>query len=54
MIPYNVCENKWVSKTKKTIKNNYREYQPLYEIIFGVSLMIVCILGILTALSSFL
>jgi hypothetical protein len=50
MIPYNVCESKWVSK----VKNNYKEYQPIYEIFVGISLIIVFVLTILTALSSFL
>ena len=50
MTPYNICESKWVSK----IKSNYKEYQPMYEILVGISLIIVFVLAILTALSSFL
>jgi hypothetical protein len=50
MTPYNICESKWVSK----IKNNYKEYQPIYEILVGISLIIIFVLAILTALSSFL
>jgi hypothetical protein len=50
MIPYNNCENKWLSKAKK----NYRKHQPIYEIILGTSALIVCILTLLTALSSIL
>jgi hypothetical protein len=50
MTPYNICESKWVSK----IKNNYKEYQPIYEILVGISLVITFVLAILTALSSFL
>jgi len=49
MTPYNICESKWVSKVKK----NYREHQPIYEILFGISLIIVLVLTILTILSSF-
>lgn len=54
MIPYNICENKWISKAKKVVKNNYKEYQPIYEIFVGISLIIIFVLAILTALSSFL
>jgi ATP/ADP translocase len=54
MIPYNICESKWLSKAKKEIKNNYREYQPVYEILIGISLIIIFVLATLTTLSSFL
>ena len=50
MTPYNICESKWLSKIKKS----YREYQPIYEILVGISLLIIFVLAILTALSSFL
>lgn len=50
MIPYNICESKWLSKVKKS----YREYQPMYEILVGISLIIIFVLVILTMLSSFL
>lgn len=50
MIPYNICESKWLNKVKKS----YREYQPVYEIFVGISLVIIFVLAILTALSSFL
>ena len=54
MTPYNICENKWISKAKKEIKNNYKEYQPIYEIFVGIGLIVIFILAIRTALSSFL
>jgi hypothetical protein len=54
MIPYNICENKWISKAKKAIKNNYKEYHPIYEMFVGIGLVVIFILAILTALSSFL
>ena len=50
MIPYNICESKWLNKVKKS----YKEYQPVYEILVGISLVIIFVLTILTALSSFL
>ena len=54
MMPYNICESKWVSKVKKGVKNNYKEYQPIYEIFVGIGLVIVFVLTTLTLLSSFL
>jgi ATP/ADP translocase len=54
MIPYNLCESKWVSKVKKEIKNNYKEYHPIYELFIGISLVIIFVLTTLTLLSSFL
>ena len=50
MIPYNICESKWLSKVKKS----YKEYQPIYEIFVGIGLVIVFVLTTLTVLSSFL
>ena len=50
MIPYNICESKWLSKVKKS----YKEYQPIYEIFVGIGLVIVFVLTTLTLLSSFL
>ncbi len=50
MIPYNICESKWLNKVKKS----YREYQPVYEIFVGISLIIIFVLTVLTLLSSFL
>jgi len=54
MTPYNVCESKWVSKVKKAVKNNYNEYHPIYEMFVGISLVMIFVLAILAALSSFL
>jgi len=50
MIPYNICESKWLNKVKKS----YREYQPIYEIFVGISLVMIFVLALLTTLSSFL
>ena len=50
MIPYNICESKWLNKVKKS----YKEYQPIYEIFVGISLVMIFVLALLTALSSFL
>mgnify|MGYP007038824642 FL=1 len=50
MIPYNICESKWLNK----VKRSYKEYQPIYEIFVGISLIIIFVLTVLTLLSSFL
>jgi hypothetical protein len=50
MIPYNICESKWLNK----VKRSYKEYQPIYEIFVGISLVIIFVLTVLTLLSSFL
>ena len=50
MIPYNICESKWLNK----VKRSYKEYQPIYEIFVGISLVIIFVLALLTTLSSFL
>jgi hypothetical protein len=50
MLPYNISESKWLSK----VKNNYKEYQPIYEIFVGIGLIVIFVLAILTAISSFL
>jgi hypothetical protein len=36
MIPYNICENKWVSNTSKQIKKHWREYEPVYIVLSGI------------------
>lgn len=54
MFPYNNCENKWLSKSAKKVSKHYREYQPMYELIIGIGLLILFILTLLTTLSSFL
>ncbi len=50
MIPYNICESKWLNK----VKRSYKEYQPIYEIFVGISLIIIFVLTVLKLLSSFL
>jgi len=36
------------------IKNNYKEYHPIYEMFVGIGLVVIFVLATLTALSSFL
>jgi CMP-N-acetylneuraminic acid synthetase len=52
MTPYNICENKWVSNTKKQVKQHYNKNQTLYIFLTGLFLKYSCI-AIITSFSSF-
>ena len=54
MIPYNICENKWVSVTKKQVKKHWNEYEPLYKVLSGVIAIGLFVLAVITSISSFL
>ena len=54
MIPYNICENKWVSNTRKQVKKHWREYEPLYVVLSGVIAIGLFVLAVITSISSFL
>lgn len=51
MLPYNICENKWLSKTK--IKKHLKDYSEIYNIFFWTGVMCTVILALLTAFDSF-
>ena len=53
MIPYNICENKWVSNTKKQVKQHYNKNQTLYIFFTGLFFIATIVMGIITAFSSF-
>lgn len=46
MLPYNVCENKWLSKSRKHLKDNSNLY-------IGVSLLLAISLFTLAIIVSF-
>jgi len=54
MIPYNICENKWVSNTSKQIKKHWNEYEPLYMVLSGIIAIGLFVLIVITSISSFL
>lgn len=54
MIPYNVCENKWLSNTKKVVKNNWDKLPIICQITVYMMVISIFVLGILTAFKSFL
>jgi uncharacterized protein YacL len=53
MIPYNICENKWVSNTKKRVEQHYNKNQTLYIFFIGLSFIITFVLAILVSFRSF-
>ena len=53
MIPYNICENKWVSNTRKQVKKHWSEYQPVYIVLTGIMLISLFVLAVITAFDSF-
>lgn len=53
MIPYNICENKWLSNTRKQVKKHWNEYQPVYIVLTGIMLISLFVLAIITSIDSF-
>ena len=54
MFPYNVCENKWLSNSKKQVKKHFNEYESVYAILVGIAGIALFVLAIITSISSFL
>lgn len=54
MIPYNICENKWVSYTKNIVKKHYMEYEPLYVVLFISMSIFLVVFALATMVSSFI
>ena len=54
MLPYNECENRWLSKIKKKVKDHYEKHEPVYAALAGIMLVALLILALLTSLDSFL
>lgn len=53
MLPYNICENKWLSKTKQKVKNHYNRNSTLYVGYFYIIILALVGLAIITSFSSF-
>lgn len=53
MLPYNTCENRWLSNTKKKVKSHWYEYEPVYAILLGIMGIVTVVLAVVTAVSSF-
>jgi hypothetical protein len=54
MLPYNTCENRWLSKIKKKTKSHWEEFQPVYIVLAGIIGVAMFALALLTSISSFL
>jgi hypothetical protein len=54
MLPYNTCENRWLSTTRKKVKSHWMEYEPVYAVLAGIVGVAVFVLAVVTAISSFL
>ena len=47
MTPYNICENKWVSNTKKRVEQHYNKNQTLYIFFLQVCFLSLQLLWVL-------
>jgi len=53
MLPYNECENRWLSSAKKNLKKHWMEYEPIYEVLAGIIGIVLLVLSVATSISSF-
>jgi len=53
MQPYNECENRWLSKAKKKVKDHCGANETLYKGLVGVILVALLALVMLTSFNSF-
>jgi len=53
MQPYNECENRWLNKVKKRMKDHYKNNEPVYATLSGIMLIALLILALITSLDSF-
>ena len=54
MLPYNECENRWLSKIKTKVKDHYKKNEAMYAAASAIMLVALLILALLTSLESFL
>jgi hypothetical protein len=53
MLPYNECENRWLSVAKKNLKKHWMEYEPVYAVLSGIMAIGLLVLAVVTSISSF-
>ncbi len=53
MLPYNECENRWLSGAKKNLKKHWMEYEPIYEVLAGIIGIGLLVFAVVTSISSF-
>ncbi len=53
MLPYNECENRWLSKIKAKVKDHYKKNDAMYAAASVIMLMALLVLAMITSLDSF-
>jgi len=53
MTPYNICENKWLNKTKEKVKKHLDDNKTLYVGYFYIMFLGLFVLALLTVIDSF-
>lgn len=53
MVPYNICENKWLNKAKDKAKKHYNDNRTLYVGYCYIMILSLLVLAILTSIDSF-
>ena len=54
MQPYNICENRWLSTSRKKLNAHWKEYHPVYAVLTGIMAIALIVLAVITAIASFL
>jgi len=54
MQPYNICENRWLSTSRKKLNAHWKEYHPVYAVLTGIMAIALMVLAVVTAIASFL
>jgi hypothetical protein len=53
MLPYNECENRWLSKIKTKVKDHYKKNEAMYAALSAIMLMALLVLAMIASLDSF-
>lgn len=53
MLPYNNCENKWLSKTKKSVEKHFDVNRDLYQGFVYIMILALSALAMITAFKIF-
>jgi hypothetical protein len=53
MLPYNECENRWLSKIKAKVKDHYKKNEAMYAALSAIMLIALLVLAMIASLDSF-
>jgi len=53
MLPYNECENRWLSKIKAKVKDHYKKNEAMYAAASCIMLIALLVLAMIASLDSF-